>query len=418
MARLLADTAASSEGAIRAGLLRAQSTVAGPDGEEMSVASLYNVSRVPMLLLWPPATGRRFVMPPLRLPAEISAPLLSSSKEQFRKAVDPLVSTLVVRAGGDALPEVFSDNVGVPWEAPRVFVMTYNSTVSTVLKRLSLDFAHRAAFIIVPSSDAPMMSAWGLDGAPKKPRMWVSRPNGLDAPPKKWRGKRKGPDGEELVWDPRPQPGDWANMTTYDPAAPLKLASLRAFLEANLPPPVVRRVRSLVEFEKECGTGVCFVGVLPSPLTNADAHKDALVSMHAAASAPSLISTDHSAARNAADVSAVRAAATFLWIDGEAQASWAGAFRVASPGLIAFNTRKKLFAPLSGSLSTAAARDFVDSVLFTRPFGLSAADASKMGWVRPPVDVRLEGYPSVPAFAVEVAEVEVAADGTKTNVKS
>ncbi len=394
---------------MRAGMLRAGSTVVGPNDEELNINILYNLSQVPVLLIWPPGTGRRYLMPPVRLPPEITANAILSGKKALWETLRPIVPNIVQFGGASELPRFFAQDVGLSAESPRIFVLSRSGLISPMLKRLALDFSSRAVFVYVPNTDKDMIAAFGLPAAPEKPRIFVSRPGGVDSPPKKWKGKKKNALGEEKQWTAIPEPLAYANWTTYDPEAPLKLVTLRTWLEAHLPSPPILRVKSALEFEAACSSGICFVGILPSAPVAAKAA--AMKALEAAASAPSLVTCDFSEARSAADLKGNRAAATFVYIDGDIQANWASAFRVSAPGFIAFNIRKKLFAPLVGTLTQKTAKDFVDSILYTRPSGVAKSDAERMAWVRPPIELRLEGFPSVPPFVLEEEQVNVNVDG-------
>ena len=407
MTRTLRAASELSEGQLRVGMLRAGSTITNSfDGEEMSVTALFNITQVPLLLLWPSGTGKRYLAPPIRLPADLTANVLSNGARNTWSTLRPIVPNIVQMGGATELARLFSIEAGLLPTLPRIFILSKVPGTSPMLKRLALDFSQRAVFVSVPPGDKELTAAFGLKAAPEKPRVFVSREGGIDAPRELKKGSKK---------VPLPAPAAFANWTTYDPEAPLKLGALRAWLENLLPPPAVQRVSTSADLEKACASSICFVGIVPSSAAGAATAQRALAH---AATAASLVSCDFSDVSNAQSLKGQRTGATFVYIDGETNAAWASAFRVSAPGLVALNMRKKFFAPLQGTLTPASARDFVDSLLFVRPPGAPRTPAGdRKAWLQPPLDVRLEAFPTVVpeliASADEGAGVEVGVGGER-----
>ena len=423
IARALAEVAAGSDGAIRAGVLRGFSSITTLDGDEATVAALYNMTQVPQLLLWPPGTGPRFLQPPLRLPPQVAASLLTAGSKRVYETLKALIPSVLApplrRASARAL---FAEpRAGLP----RVVLAHAKAEPSAPFKRLALDFAGRAVFALAPADDAHVLAALGLASAADAPALFVSPGGAKDAPPPAPAAparapKKKGKKGDAAAADEAPSPAAaaaddypaplaWAHWARYPKGAHFSLPMLRAWLDATLPRAPLPALRSAADFDALCARGaasICFVAVLPADAPRAAAARAAL---QAVADSHLWLTADLDSVQSREGFTARRAALAFATVDGAAQGAWASALRVAAPGLVAINARKRLVAPLAASFSEANVRDFAASVMFQKPAQLDVGEALR-AQVRPPVDVRLERLDTLPALADEPPAPHARAD--------
>ena len=406
-----------SGGLLRAGLLRAGGTVTvGKSEEEEPVHSLFNVTHVPSLLLWSPGGGPRSEMSALLIPAGMADHLLTAGAKALYEGLVPFVpSVLTAPLRSPGFPSFFgtTDPECCPGRLSPVVLLHASARPSPTLKRLALEYIGRAHFALVPASDTAALAAWGLQDNSSLPLMLVG-PRGAGLPASAAAGgsgsgkKQRVADAAASSSAPYlPPPGSLhaQGWTAFPKDRNMTLAALSAWLNATLPPAAVPQLRSQADFERaQLASGVMLVGVLQGSSPEAAAREARILA--SVAGSWELVVPDFESLQGQGGFAASRPHASWSWVDGAAQAEWAGAFGASPPALLAFNPRKQLYAVMKGAFSEGNIADFVKSVPGLLPMHPKAAHLG----VKPVVDVRLERLQrALPAMQAQVSQEDLAA---------
>ncbi len=401
-AETLSKAVRSSGGVLRGGLLRAGGVVMASGGdEELRVHSLFNVTHVPSLLMWPPGTGPRSEATALAIPSGMAVHMLDAGAKAVFDGLTPFIPSVItapLRTPGFA--SFFEEPPCCAGKLARAVLLHSSARPSPLLRRLAVEFANRAQFAIVPASDAAALAAWGVDNA-SLPALLVSPAGGAALPPPAEGGggkKKKGAAtaaGEPYV----PAPGSLAGWRAFPKDRNMTLAALTAWLNATIPAAPVRQLRSQADFERAAGApGVTFIAVLPPGAARAPL----LRALSAVAGAPEWLAPDFDSLQGAGGFTAARLPFHMAWVDGAAQGEWAAAFDAPTPGMVAFNARKSVFATMKTTFTEANVRDFVEAVVV--PKNHRAKEAHFQGVVRQRAEVAMARIDRVPPLAATAGE--------------
>ena len=176
----------------------------------------------------------------------------------------------------------------------------------------------------------------------------------------------------------------------------MTLPALSAWLNATIPPAPVRQLRSQADLERAAGApGATVIAVLPPGAAGAPL----LRALSRVAGSPDFVAPDFESLQSASGFTAARLPFHVAWVDGAAQGEWAAAFNAPTPGLVAWNARKSVFATMKTTFTEANVRDFVEAVVV--PKNHRAKEAHFQGVVKPRAEVAMERIDRVPPLASE-----------------
>ncbi len=408
--------AAAADGAVQYGYVNPMDVVVAPDGQFVEVYQTYNINATPTLLVFAPGrkTDVQFRVP-LVIPADAAVSMLQHGARLLHENVKQFMPSLVtsgVRARAldgfftspaPALPRVLlfvsADKAGDPRAG----------SPPLPLRKLAIDFAARAVFGTARLNDEDMAAAFGASFGS---RLFVSPPGPLAS---------LGGDGTGAP--PAPGAAARAGWRKYDggggPGA-MGYPALRRWLNATLPPPAVPQLASDGDFERVCGgasgAGVCFLAVVPpSAADAAAAGRGGPLAEFTAVAGSNFVIPDYDTIQVAGGYTATRPPVAFAWVDADAQEAFADGFGVVAPGVVAVNTRKKVFAVLKQSLQRSNVEAFLWAMMTHRPgiAGGSTGDASAEETFRALVDLR--PIPAIPKLVKQVprAALDAALGGKK-----
>jgi hypothetical protein len=364
--KILTKVSTVSEGLVKVGYLQGSTTVTGSNGEDLTVVEMYNITHVPLLMVWPPGTGPRNEYSGLTFPPEIASGLLQQGPKRVYETLRNMIPSLVtVPITTHSLAAFFEDKLAL--QLPHVLLVHKTSAVpSALFKRLSLDYPLRASFGLATAKDAKV---FGIDA--KDTELYIA-PVGTAGAKKLDASKLKRFQG--------------ANMS---------LASLRAWLDAELPSTPTPELTSAADFDSHCAQaqGLCFIAVV----RDASA-EESLAQFSSVASSPFWTKTDFDSLTASSGLSASRLGASFSWLRGDQQEKWLESFRATFPTLIVINPRKNLFATMTAAYSEANMFEFVQSVL------VQLAPAAVNKGLKNPVDIRFERLDKLPTLEKTVSK--------------
>ncbi len=390
----------SSGGVLRGGLLRAGGTVMASGGDdELRVHELFNITHVPSLLMWVPGSGPRSEPTALSIPSGMAVHLLDAGAKALFDGLTPFIPSLVtapLRTPG--FPSFFEEAPCCAGKLARAVLLHNNARPSPLLKRLALEFANRAQFAIVPAADAAALAAWGVDNA-SLPALLVSPPGAAALPPRATSagGKKKRADAANEPYVP--EPGSLSEWRAFPRDRNMTLAALSAWLNTTIPAAPVRQLRSQADLERAVGApGATFIAVLPPGAAGAPL----LRALSNVAGSPDFVAPDFESLQTAGGFTATRLPFHVAWVDGAAQGEWAAAFNAPTPGLVAYNARKSVFATMKSTFTEANVHDFVEAVVV--PKSSRIKEAHFQGVVRQRAEVAMERIDRVPPLASEGGE--------------
>ena len=413
-----------SGGLLRGGLLRASGTVAGAgDDDEVPVHSLFNITHVPSLLLWTSGSGSRSDLSALMIPPQLADHLLTQGAKALFEGIAPFLPSVVtapLRSAG--LPSFYSalDPECCPGRLSPVVLLHQNARPSPTLKRLALEFIGQGSFAVVPGNDADILAAFGVDNASLPVLLVGPRGAGLPASADEKKAKKGAPSSSSSSsYVPPVNAFKDQQWKAFPKDKNMSLAALRQWLNATLPPAVVRQLKSQADFERaQKASGVMLIALLgPGDVQEkkakgggggggAAAGGGALSILSRVSGSYEFVLPEFDSLSSASGFTASRPHMSFSWIDGSAQEDWAEAFGAAAPALIAFNPRKQLYAVMKESFSEENVKEFVRSIPGLIPLH---PKAQALG-IRPSRDVRLEKMErTLPALKQQVSQADLAA---------
>jgi hypothetical protein len=329
--------------------------------------------------------------------------LLDAGAKALFDGLTPFIPSLVtapLRAPG--FPSFFAEEPCCAGKLARAVLLHNSARPSPLLKRLAVEFANRAQFAIVPGNDAAALAAWGVDNA-SLPVLLVSPAGGAALPAAAGGGggggggkKKKGAAAPASGGEPyAPAPGSLADWRAFPKDRNMTLAALTAWLNATIPAAPVRQLRSQADLERAVGApGATFIAVLPP-----GGAPQLLRALSNVAGHPDFVAADFESLQGAGGFTAARLPFHVAWVDGGAQGEWAAAFGAPTPGLVAYNARKSVFATMKTTFTEANVRDFVEAVV-VRP-GSRAKEAHFKDVVKPRAEVAMTRIERVPQLASE-----------------
>jgi hypothetical protein len=365
-----------SDGAIRSAYAHIGDTILNADGEPVLTHAAFNISTTPSILIFPAGKkGSAHFIHPMKLEGQNAVDILSHGPRLLFENSKLFVPSLVAAAR----TRDFADFIGRPSPLlPRVVLFTDagatdgGSSAPLPIKRLSVDFAARAHIGLARNDDTALVAAFRSNTTR---RLFVG-PSAASA----------GSSAELVLSGSTPTPGSLAGWTAYDSVAGggMGYTAIRRWLQATLPPAPLPQLRSQADFDRHCGAGtssVCFIAVLPASAER-EAYEEGEGAAEDAEDGPSPLSVFRRIASSNyvqpdwASIStgrfvAERLPGTFVWVNSDAQSDFLEAFDALSPGLIALNPRKKVFAVLKQSYSERNIDEFVFGMMNYRPDGVS-----------------------------------------------
>jgi len=369
-AEIMSKASASSGGLLKVGFLRAAGSVRvspNPEDEEMVVMTLYNISQVPTMLLWTPG-GRRDEASPLIIPGQMADAMMREGAKRFFNSLAQFMPSLVtapLRTPG--FPSFFPEED--PGRFSPVVLLHNNPKPSPLLKMLSLEFSGLANFALVPGGDEAALAAWGVSNS-SLPQLFVG-PRGFRlpasaAPPaseKKPSGKKGAAAKASAGGGPYiPPPQSFKGWKAFpsSPQYPMNFASLKKWLTSILPAPTLPQLATQADLERALkASGLLFLAILPS---SPEARSPSLSMLARVLGSSEFVIPDYESIQlnQQSSFVASRPYMTWAWIDGGAQNEFVSAFSgAATPGLLAYNSRKGVYSIMKGSLTEANVKEFV-----------------------------------------------------------
>lgn len=270
--KVLTQTQEKALGTLNMATVLASGSVSpGGNDDDVSVAELWNVTAIPMLALYPP--GPKHVKSALQLDPQTTGSLLAAGPKQTYNTLSRMLGASLVASVRQASIEEFFTRPSTPAGLPRVVLFTDKKEKSLLLRKLSTDFASRAAFgqADINEGKGKLALAFGLDTnktttaaadggkAPTSVLLISSGP--LSLPAEKDALKKLAPGSLGSLT------GEAGKNKWVRYEGKLDYLSLYEALDATLPRAAAPQLRTQADFSKACGAAsdvtLCFIAVLP-----------------------------------------------------------------------------------------------------------------------------------------------------------